>query len=143
MEGTVADFTDDGWPLVKMDSDGAIQQFMPRIGASFQTEVRGPRLAIRRQVPLALGWASTLHKAQGMSLKRASTHVGHVFQANMGYVALSRVTRSKGMRLLDRFHTMTVANFKAWLLKKLVPVGSTALEFHLAMLPLGQRLEIQ
>ena len=134
MEGTVVDFDEDGWPVVELVAGHGTLTVQPCIGASIQAEVRGPRLATRKQVPLALAWATTLHKAQGMTLHYAATHVSEVLEANMGYVALSRVTVLAGLKLLDRLSDMTATNLRNWLDRKLCQACPTALNFHMAML---------
>lgn len=46
------------------------------------------------QVPLIVGWALTIHKAQGMQLSRVRINAGPaVFASGQGYVAISRAKR--------------------------------------------------
>ena len=56
----------------------------------------------RKQFPIVLAYAITIHKAQGLSLKHVITDIGsNVFGKGMIYVALSRVTSSKGLKILN------------------------------------------
>ena len=56
------------------------------------------------QFPICLSWASTIHKVQGLTLDSVAVDIGSkVFSSGMSYVALSRVTKFKGLHLLD-FH---------------------------------------
>ena len=53
----------------------------------------------RRQFPLKLGWAATIHKTQGMSVSQLVYDMEDTFAAGMAYVALSRVTALHGLYL--------------------------------------------
>jgi len=56
-------------------------------------------IAKRRQVPLTLSWAVSIHKSQGTTLAEAVISAGSVFVHAQAYVALSRVTTLKGVVL--------------------------------------------
>lgn len=62
--------------------------------------MRGKVAASRRQIPLALGWALSIHKSQGMTLTNVETDVEHAFDCGQVYVALSRATSAHGLRIL-------------------------------------------
>lgn len=51
----------------------------------------------RRAIPLKLGWALTIHRAQGQTLTRAELLLDGAFACGQAYVALSRVTGLKGL----------------------------------------------
>lgn len=53
--------------------------------------------ASRRQLPLRLGWALTVHKSQGMTLTCAEVQVDDAFSCGQAYVALSRLTGFQGL----------------------------------------------
>jgi ATP-dependent DNA helicase PIF1 len=54
-------------------------------------------LAKRRQLPLKLAWALTIHKAQGSTLDRAEIDIAEAFADGQVYVALSRVRNLKSL----------------------------------------------
>ena len=59
----------------------------------------------RKQYPLILAYAVTIHKCQGLSLDRAIVDLSDkVFSAGMAYVALSRVRSLSGLHLIE-FHS--------------------------------------
>lgn len=73
--------------------------------------------AVVHQIPLMLGYASTVHKAQGMTLKRVQADLGAAFDCGQVYIALSRVSSIEGLRLtsFDRRKVMgneTVVEFE-------------------------------
>lgn len=91
--------SDDGkaWPVVRF-ANGVEYMCVPEEWAIEQNHVK---VAKRTQVPLLLAWALTIHKCQGMTLDRVELSLGTIFEKGQGYVALSRVTDRRGLRLLD------------------------------------------
>ena len=53
----------------------------------------------RTQIPLLPGWALTIHKSQGMTLNRVIINLNRSFEAGQAYVALSRATNLKGLKI--------------------------------------------
>ena len=73
-----------------------------------------------RQIPLALAWAMTIHKSQGMTLHGVHVDAGGIFEQGQAYVALSRSSSLAGLSL---------AAFKPASVK----VHPTALAFHTSL----------
>ena len=57
----------------------------------------GQIIATATNFPLSLAWATTIHKAQGLTLTKASVEVNNLFAPGMGYVALSRVQKTEDL----------------------------------------------
>lgn len=82
-------------PLVKFDSGLELV-----VEPETWSVVDGERVvANRRQLPLILSWALSIHKCQGMSLDKLHTNLDRVFECGMVYVALSRVRSLSGLHL--------------------------------------------
>lgn len=52
-------------------------------------------------LPICYGWAVTIHKAQGMTLRNLIVHPERTFVEGQAYVALSRVTHCDGLKLVN------------------------------------------
>lgn len=102
--GVVTDFVDiiddeQAFPVVKFItvSERAVSVVVqPEVMSLESVHHCGP-YAQRRQVPLVLAWAVTVHRVQGLSLDRAVLDLSACFAPGMVYVALSRVRSMSGV----------------------------------------------
>lgn len=60
----------------------------------------GNLLAYRRQMPLILAWAVTIHKSQGQTIQRLRVHLEEVFESGQVYVALSRAVNMENLQVI-------------------------------------------
>ena len=84
--GTVSRFFV-GSVLVDFDGVGAVQVSL----APHEVVRDGVLVATRKQLPLVLAYATSIHKAQGSTLAKASMELGRCFAKGQAYVSLSRV----------------------------------------------------
>lgn len=96
-------------PLVRFVN--GITKVIPRVDSKI---VKGKQVVFnRRQVPLSLGWAGTIHMSQGMTLDAASVSCKGMFEEGQFYVALSRVRALKYLTLEDYDRSLVKANSDA------------------------------
>jgi ATP-dependent DNA helicase PIF1 len=60
----------------------------------------GRVVACRRQIPLILAWAVTIHKSQGQTIPRLRVDMSKVFETGQAYVAISRATDSESLQVV-------------------------------------------
>jgi len=95
--GKVTGFeTETSYPIVELYNGNRVT-ILPELWA---IEEDGKVKASITQFPLRLAWAITIHKSQGMSLDNALIDLRSTFTYGMGYVALSRVRKLSGIRLV-------------------------------------------
>jgi len=96
--GVVQDFHSfDKLPVVRFDN-GRVER-INRVEAVRYNPDGGPGVLIRKQLPLKLGWATTVHKSQGSTLSRAILDISKTFEVGQAYVSLSRVKDIQGLYL--------------------------------------------
>jgi len=116
--GTVESFDRRGVPEVFVDRLAEIQAIEAQTW--IQQKLDGGEWTFsgsKTQIPLVLGWAVTIHKAQGATIPKLIVDLNGIFCAGQAYVALSRCTS---------FDTLRIAGFDA----KSVSVSDRALDFY-------------
>ncbi|GMG36537.1 unnamed protein product [Ambrosiozyma monospora] len=56
---------------------------------------------VRKQLPIILSWALSIHKSQGQTLNRVKVDLTRVFEKGQIYVALSRCVDSKNLEIVN------------------------------------------
>jgi ATP-dependent DNA helicase PIF1 len=96
--GEIIDFDkDSGAPIVKIFSG---RKIIAEHEDWKLEDHKGEIKATVSQVPLRLAWALTIHKSQGMTLDAAEIDLSKTFETGQGYVALSRIKSTEGLRLM-------------------------------------------
>lgn len=110
--GTVRSFTDDA-VVVKLDSGDLVTITKYKWADVAYTMNDGQITQYERgtftQFPLALAWAITIHKAQGLTFDKVAIHFNYAFAPGLLYVALSRCRSLEGLvseNYLSRRHIL-------------------------------------
>ena len=57
----------------------------------------------RKQIPLCMAWALTIHKSQGLTLQRETIDIGNVERQCLTFTAISRVKSIDGLWISPPF----------------------------------------
>ncbi|KAE9591059.1 putative DNA helicase [Lupinus albus] len=82
-------------PIVKFDS-GKVLKIKPE---EWHVMDGDKIVATRKQIPLILAWALSIHKCQGMTLDKACINLSRAFGCGMVYTSLSRIRSADGLHL--------------------------------------------
>jgi len=108
----VQDATTDYIKKIKFLLSSGFEYFIERVSVKFQVMDRA--YVIRKQFPLSLSYAITIHKSQGLSLQNVVMDIGNsVFSCGQVYVALSRVTSLDGLYLINYDPSSVIASEEA------------------------------
>ena len=84
------------WPIVQF-LNGIRRTIYPRCMMNELGDDEPYSLLSRTQIPLTAAWATTVHKAQGMTFSRLIVNLRHSFEPGQAYVALSRAETLGGL----------------------------------------------
>lgn len=89
------------YPLVRFQAADGTSRHILCVPEEWKVELpTGEVQASRKQLPLILAWALSIHKAQGQTLERVKVDLGTAFEKGQAYVALSRATTQQGLQVL-------------------------------------------
>ena len=98
---TNTNFNTESMPIVRFDLANGKTFTRPMKRELWESvSSSGQLLASRRQVPLMLAWAVTIHKSQGQTIQRVKADVGDVFESGQLYTALSRAVSADTLQVI-------------------------------------------
>ncbi|AAM70311.1 helicase 2 [Phthorimaea operculella granulovirus] len=106
--GTIKYISETAGLGIEREHDSVLSYLLP-IKLNFNANTSGKMKQVTG-LPITYGWAITIHKAQGMTVKNLIVYPLRVFAPGQAYVALSRSTHSMGLRLVDRLPTNAVCS---------------------------------
>ena len=98
LRGTVTGFADAG---VNVKFEDLAEHTVVQYAFSRYDRHLQKNIGVRKQIPLTLGFASTIHKSQGSTLERLEIDCRGIFQYGQLAVAVSRARNKKGLRITN------------------------------------------
>lgn len=89
------------WLVMPMSFEFYIRELIPHETRKNRYVFREVLVATREQLPLMLGYAFTIHKAQGMDLESARLDLMNCWEVGQVYSALSRIKTLSGLYLIS------------------------------------------
>lgn len=98
---TNTDFNMEAIPIVRFDLVNGKTFTRPMKRELWESvSSSGQLLASRRQIPLILAWAVTIHKSQGQTIQKVRADVSEVFESGQLYTALSRAISADTLQVI-------------------------------------------
>lgn len=106
--GEVIGFDSADYPVVKFVNCKYGPQIVTVTEHVWEMKLGKKVVARRRQIPLLLSWAITVHKSQGMSIENVEVSLNGMFERGQIYTALSRACTLQGLRITGRVETKDI-----------------------------------
>lgn len=116
-------------PLVKFRHLNHPIPIFPNTWNHTELHIHNTRVELQRsQIPLALAWATTIHKSQGQTLDYAVVDISRTFTEGQAYVGVSRVRRKEDMQVVLPWDDRLERAFRAdpWVIQFYRDVGEEA-----------------
>ncbi|MDD5359807.1 MAG: DEAD/DEAH box helicase [Sulfurovaceae bacterium] len=125
--GIIKEITNEAVIVEKDDSFVRVEPHVFELGefhANEDGKLKSVTLATMSQFPLKLAYAITIHKSQGMSIDNLVCNVDNIFTPSQFYVALSRATDPKTLKV-----DYNGSNLEYYL-KKVISIDPRVVEFY-------------
>ncbi|XP_076285500.1 pif1 DNA helicase [Lasioglossum baleicum] len=129
--------------VIKFQDNAPVVQF--KSGTQYRTKLEiwnlktaSGNIVHRKQIPLKLAWAFSIHKSQGLTLDCVEMCLARVFDPGQSYVALSRAQSLQSLRVLDFNSQQVWANSDVLVFYKRFRRNLQEME----MIPLGKKQKV-
>lgn len=110
-QGVIKDFDEDNIVIEKEGEELYIKRYAYKLSVFYENGEEFVRAAFY-QYPIKLAYAITMHKAQGMSIKKLVVDIDKIFENAQLYVALSRSSDPKYLKIISKSQSTFKQDFK-------------------------------